>query len=379
MRPWASGLDVARGRPDLLRGRRYGLLTGGGAADRRLEPVVRVLTQVVGRKPEILFAPEHGFLGAQPAGQSVTDRAGSGVSPPLVSLYGARIAPEPAHLAAIDCLVVDLPDVGVRYFTYLATLLATLRACAGHVAVVILDRGNPQGRRIDGPLMADELASPVGVAGLPVLHGMTLGELARWCVGRERIDVDLTVIAAPRWRGEPLGGDRPWISPSPNLGTRSAARLYAGTCLFEAVAASEGRGTARPFEQFGAPGIDGTAIVEAAGSLPGVLLQAVAFQPAASKHQGVACAGCCIHIVRPDRLRPLRVGLELLRAARRCFPEAFAWLPPRPPSPLWIDRLLGHPPTREAIDHGGAFPFDDLWGDDLRAFEESRAEYLLYR
>jgi len=378
MRPWASGLDVARGRPDLLRGRRYGLLTGGGAADRRLVPVARVLTDVASRRPEVLFAPEHGTVGAQPPGQPITDRDGSDASPPLVSLYGARTAPEPAHLTAIDCLVVDLSDVGVRYFTYLATLRATLRACAGRVAVIVLDRGNPQGRRIDGPLMSDEFASQVGIAGLPVLHGMTLGELARWCIGQDRIDVDLTVIAAPRWRGESLGGDRPWISPSPNLGTRSAAHLYAGTCLFEAVAASEGRGTARPFEQFGAPGISGGAIVDAAGSLPGVLLQAVAFQPATSNHQGVVCAGCCIHIVRPDLLRPLRVGLTLLRTVRRHFPEAFAWLPLRPGSPPWNDRLLGHPPTRDAIDREGAFAFDDLWSEDLRAFEESRAEYLLY-
>jgi uncharacterized protein YbbC (DUF1343 family) len=316
---------------------------------------------------------------------------------PILSLYGdsaASLAPEPAAFAGLDLLLIDFQDVGARYYTYAATAVwAAEAALAAGCEVWLLDRPNPLGGEIvEGNLPEPGFESFVGVFHTPVRHGLTLGELVRLEAKRRRWTGAFQIVEMAGWRRAMSWEETglPFVAPSPNMPTAATARVYPGGCLVEATELSEGRGTTRPFQLTGAPGLDPVALADrlnglATGGLSGAAFVPTYFRPQFQKHAGKVCGGVEIAVTDPGAFRSYRAGVELLAAVKELAPEIFAWrqaayefvadIPA-------IDLLTRTALCREAIDGGRR---DDLrawfasWEADEAAFREERAEILLYR
>ncbi len=317
-----------------LRGRRLGILANHTATDARGTPLW-ALAQDAGLDVRALLGPEHGVWAVE---QDMIPVAG-GTDPltglPVVSLYGddvGTLTPDLGDLADLDVVVFDIQDVGSRYYTYQATLHRLLRAVSGRgPAVVVLDRPNPiGGRMVEGATLEPGFESFVGQAPMLNRHGMTVGELARWLVAAEGLDVDLEIVACQGWsRGtfdqEPWAV--PWIPPSPNMPTPATAMVYPGACFLEGTGLSEGRGTTTPFELLGAPWLDAPGpICEAlAQTWEGATFRPAWFRPGFQKHAGRACGGIFVHVTEPDRFMSVRVYLDLIRRVARAYPDDFAW------------------------------------------------------
>jgi uncharacterized protein YbbC (DUF1343 family) len=382
-----SGLDVLARGASHLAGRRVALLCHQASVTRRLTHAVDVVARLRGVKLATLFAPEHGIAGAA---QDLV-RVGSTTDPvtglPVVSLYDRRLAPSEAMLRRIDTLVVDLQDVGSRYYTFVWTMALGMHTCArAGVSVVVLDRPNPLGGvQMEGNIADPRFASFVGLYPLPVRHGMTIGELAGYLNEVHRIGCDLAVVPMEGWRRAMRWEDTglPWVAPSPNMPTPDTARVYPGGCLIEGTNLSEGRGTTRPFELVGAPFLDGRRLGAALArrGLPGVTFRAVTFQPAFHKHRGALCHGVQVHVTDAARFKPFATYLALLVEARRQS-RLFRWR--RPPyeferRKLPIDLLCGGDRIRRAIARG--IPLGRLersWRADLARFARERRSHLLY-
>ncbi len=329
---------------------------------------------------------------------------------PVSSLYGSELRPTAAMLADVDVLVVDLQDVGARFYTYQSTVAGCLQSGAEQGRpVLLLDRPNPVGGlAVEGPLLEAGYESFVGRRGQPVRHGLSLGELARATNEAEGIGADLTVLPVEGWQRAQWWDETglPWVGPSPNLPTLDTATVYPGTCLLEGTLLSEGRGTARPFEVVGAPWVEpyrwAGALTER--GLPGVRFRPLWFQPVASKHAGVRCGGVQLHVTDREAFRPVATGVHLIETARRLWPAEFGWRggaatgagsrPARrgefpeggpqqaqqaPPAGkvLAIDRLYGGPGLRQRIDAGeGAEAIIASW--DVAPFEVLRQRARLY-
>jgi uncharacterized protein YbbC (DUF1343 family) len=396
-----AGLDRLLAEPRALAGRRYGLLAHAASVTADLRPAHLALA-ACGDGPAVLFAPEHGYHGVE---QDMVPAAGgrepwTGV--PVQSLYGdapESLRPRPEAFRGLDLLLVDLQDVGSRYYTYAATAAwAAEAALAAGCEVWVLDRPNPLGGVVvEGNLPEPGYESFVGAIRVPVRHGLTLGELVLLAARRGGWEGDgLRVWEVRGWRrqqlwGEQLWGDRaregrPWLAPSPNMPTPATALVYPGSCLVEATELSEGRGTTRPFELLGAPWIDplGLAGRLAARDLPGVRFVPVYFRPQFHKHAGVECGGVTLAVTDPASFAPLRTGVEVLAALRESSPSQFGWrqapyefVSDRPA----IDLLTGSDRCRRALDGGdrGALAaWVDSWADDEEAFRRERRAVLLY-
>lgn len=388
----ATGLDRLLADPSALAGRRYGLLAHGASIARDGRPIHLALSAGAPAKPSALFGPEHGYYGIE---QDMIPAEG-GLDPwtgaPTLSLYGDSadsLVPSPGAFAGLDLLIVDLQDVGSRYYTYAATAIwAAEAACAAGCEVWVLDRPNPLGGvAVEGDLPRAGFESFVGAFRLPVRHGLTLGELFRLEASRRSWSGSWRVWEMEGWRRDLRWEETglPWIAPSPNMPTLLTALIYPGGCLVEATELSEGRGTTRPFQLLGAPGIDPKALAEAAHArrLPGVTFVPTYFRPQFQKHRGQVCGGVEILVTDAETIAPYRTGVELLDTVRRLAPEVFAWrsapyefVTDRPA----IDLLTGGPECREAIE-SGAGPADWIasWGADENAFREEREAILLYR
>ncbi len=390
MAPVRSGLEVLLSRlPALLRGRRVGLLCHQASVTRDLRHAARAIARLRGVRLACLFAPEHGLAGAAqdhaPVGSARDERTGV----PVWSLYGRRLAPERAMLRGIDTLVVDLQDIGARYYTFVWTAALAMRACAAAgVPVVILDRPNPLGGLgLEGNLPDPRYASFVGLFPLPARHGMTIAELAAYLNEEHALGCDLTVVPMEGWRRAMAWEDTglPWVAPSPNMPTPGTARVYPGGCLVEGTNLSEGRGTTRPFELVGAPFLDGERLARALERrrLPGVRFGAVSFEPAFHKWRGRLCGGIQVHVTDPDRFKPFAAYLALIAEARRQAPRHFRWR--RPPYEferrrLPIDLLCGGDSIRRAVERGvGIARLEAGWRAGLARFARRRRPYLLYR
>jgi uncharacterized protein YbbC (DUF1343 family) len=338
-----------------LRGRRVGLLghaasvtaDGRHAIDALRDAGVRVVR---------LFGPEHGLRGQAAAGEKVASGVDAPSGLPVVSLYGERNKPAAADLRDLDALVVDLQDAGVRFYTYASTMLLCLEAAAdAGLEGVVLDRPNPiGGERVEGPVRDPALPfSMVSAAPGPLVHGLTLGELAPLATARRARPGTVKVVAMEGWRRTMTWRDtgRPWVNPSPNLRSAEAALAYPGTCLVEATNASEGRGTEAPFLLVGAPWVKPEAVVREAQT-PGFALEAAEFTPTASpaapkpKLLDVACRGVRVSVTDPAAARPVALGLRLLAAMRR-HPQ-FAWVR----EGAWLDTLSGTRSLRAALERG---------------------------
>jgi uncharacterized protein YbbC (DUF1343 family) len=379
-----------------LRGRKVGLLAHPASVDRELRHVLDLM-RAHGVHPKALFGPEHGIDGAaqdmEPvsgAGASEETRAGSAQleEPAVHSLYGTTeesLRPSSDVFRDIDVLVVDMQDVGARYYTYFATLGYCMEVAAQvGIEVVVLDRPNPIGGRdedVDGPSVQDGFRSFVSAYPLPVRHGLTLGEIAQWLRAHFVPDVPLDVVWMAGWRRDMAFDDTglPWVLPSPNMPSLEAAWLYPGQCLFEGTDFSEGRGTTRPFELVGAPWQDPHDWARSAQSDagPGVKLRPTRFKPMFQKHANVPCGGVQVHLTDRWACRPLQVTLALFRHAHRLGwrSEAYEFVTDR-----WaVDLLLGSTAVRDRLEAGASVPeLLEVWSEDVRTFREARRPYLRY-
>jgi uncharacterized protein YbbC (DUF1343 family) len=365
-----------------LRGRRIGLLghaVSVAADGRHAIDVLRGAGVLVVR----LFGPEHGLRGLAAAGEDVSGGTDAATGLPVVSLYGGKTRPTPEDLRGLDALVVDLQDAGVRFYTYASTMLLALEAAAdAGLEVVVLDRPNPLGgERVEGPVRDSGMPeSLVSMAPGPLVHGLTLGEMARLANARRRKPGRVTVVPMRGWTRGMVWADtgRPWVNPSPNLRSAEAAIAYPGTCLIEATNASEGRGTEAPFLLVGAPWMKAEAVAREAATA-GFSLEPVAFTPEASpaapspKLRGEPCRGLRVRVKDAAAARPWTLGLRLLVALRR-HPE-FAWVR----EGAWLDTLSGTRAVRAALERGDEV--EAILAAEAPAIERwrgERGEALLY-
>jgi uncharacterized protein YbbC (DUF1343 family) len=391
-RAWAGGpssppvhvglerLDSEEGKR--LRGRAMGLLCHGASLTLEGRHAVDVLREH-GLDVRRLFSPEHGPRGRSAAGEEVESGVDAVSGLPLVSLYGHQTQPSPADLEGLDVFVVDLQDAGVRFYTYVSTLLLCLEATArAGVELCVLDRPNPLGGElVEGPVRDGSVPeSLVSLAPGPLVHGLTLGEMARFATAERELPGRVSVVPMAGWSREMRWADtgRPWTPPSPNLRSTDAALVYPGTCLLEATNLSEGRGSDDPFRIFGSPWLRPGAI-EAAVAAPGLVLERAQFTPVSSpaapqpRYLGALCRGFRIRVEEPRAVRPYAFGLGLLAALRR-QPE-FEWVR----DGAALDRLLGTVRVRAALEMGDS-PREILAADALaiERFEGERRKFLLY-
>ena len=384
-----TGLEVlVHRRARLLRGRRFGLLAHQASVDHRLTHATELLADLGGARLARLLAPEHGFWGAPQDHAHVRSTRDPASKLPVLSLYGARRTPTPAMLRGLDALVVDLQDVGARYYTFAWSMVLAMRACArAGVAVVVLDRPNPLGGvHVEGNVPDPAFASFVGLFPLPARHALTIGELAVHVNGEHAIGCDLTVVPMRGWRRAMSWEDTelPWVPPSPNMPTPDTARVYPGGCLIEGTNLSEGRGTTRPFEWIGAPYLDAHRYASALSDLdlPGVRFRPARFVPTFHKWAGKTCEGVQLHVTDRDRFKPFLTSLGMIAAARRAAPRAFAWK--RPPYEferrrLPIDILCGTDQLRLSLERHEPLPnIERSWQPALNHWKHRRTPALLY-
>jgi uncharacterized protein YbbC (DUF1343 family) len=350
-----------------LRSTRVGLLAHPASVDRRLVHARRIL-DALGIPVAVVFGPEHGYGGEAQDMIGVADAVDT-LGTPIRSLYGAAfddLSPKKVDLEAIDVLVIDLQDVGARYYTFVWTAVLAMRACVAHgVRVVVLDRPNPIGgdlTQIEGRPQGSGFCSFVGLEPIPVRHSLTLGEVVAACAdqdGAPHESVSIVGISGIAREDDVRGWDRSFVAPSPNMPAYETALVYPGGCLIEGTNLSEGRGTTRPFELVGAPWIDGARLAEelTAVALPGFRSRPATFLPMFQKHAGHLCGGVQIHVTDPASFRPFATYLALIALARAQDPARFAFRTAayefRDDVPAF-DLLTGDAEARERIDAGHA-------------------------
>jgi len=388
----ASGLDMlVEKRFAPLRGLSVGLICNPTAVDRRLRHAADLLHEARNVRLAALFGPEHGVRGDVQYMAPVKADRDRGTGVPVHSLYGSTersLRPDPRTLRGLDGLVFDIQDIGTRFYTYQTTMLFCMEAAVrAGIGFFVLDRPNPIGGiELEGPALRPGFESFCGVHDVAVRHGMTVGELARLYREERGIDVALTVIPCRGWRRGMHARDAglPWILPSPNMPTPETGLVYPGMCLLEGTNLSEGRGTTKPFERFGAPWLDGDRLVEAlaAERLPGVGFRPVSFVPTWDKHAGKRCRGVEIVVADRNRFRPFRTGIACVAATRGQDPGRFRW---RTEPYEFVEKvpafelLCGSPRERKAIEAGrGWRDLSAEWSREERAFAKRRARHLLY-
>jgi uncharacterized protein YbbC (DUF1343 family) len=397
------GIDRLIAEPELrkpLAGRRVALLAHPASVTADLTHSLDALAALPGLKLSAAFGPQHGLRGDKQDNMVESpDFADPVHGVPVFSLYGEVRRPTDASMETFDVLLVDLQDLGCRIYTFITTLLYVLEAAAKHgKSVWVLDRPNPVGRPIEGLTLRPGWESFVGAGPMPMRHGMTLGELGRWFIATKELDVEYRVIKMQGWTpdagpgfGWPLG-ERVWVNPSPNAPNLWMARAYAGTVMLEGTTLSEGRGTTRPLELFGAPDIAARRVLaEMAALAPrwlaGCALRDCWFEPTFHKHVGKLCNGLQIHTEGPaydyGAFRPWRLQALAFKAIRRLSPEYPLWRDfayEYEVGKLAIDVINGGPALREWVDDAHATPadLDALTDPDEAAWAEARRASLLY-
>jgi uncharacterized protein YbbC (DUF1343 family) len=387
-----TGLDVLRESAFApLRGLRVGLVTHPAAIDAHYRHVRDLLAEAPGVHLAALFGPEHGWLGEAQDLIGVGDRPDPNSGVRIYSLYGDTfdsLRPIDEQLRGLDALVIDMQDVGSRYYTFPCTMYFCLEAAARNKLLsVVLDRPNPiGGAAVEGPTLRPAYASFVGWEPMPIRHGLTMGERAAMYHKQHGLAGALRII---RCEGLERGMDfdatgLPWVLPSPNMPTVETAFVYPGQCLIEGTNVSEGRGTTRPFELCGAPWLDARKLCRRLTDEghPGVAFRPAWFRPTFQKHAGRTCGGLQLHVTDREAFRPVRTGLAVLAAMRDLSGGPFAWrtetyefVSDRPA----IDLLFGSDRERQALEAGQA-PRDiaRAWEAEEAAFRTARKEFLLY-
>lgn len=329
------------------------------------------------------FGPEHGARGDVQDALGVESHVDRYTGLPVYSLYGDHRKPTPETLDGVDAMVFDIQDCGARFYTYVSTLTYCMEAASENgVSMIVLDRPNPvNGEAVEGNILEPGYESFVGLHPIPVRHGLTIGELASFI--NRSIGCDLSVVEMTGWdRG--MWFDEtglPWVQPSPNLPTLNTATVYPGTCLFEGVNASEGRGTTRPFECLGAPWIDGREWASALNglALPGVGFRVCFFTPAFWRYRDERCGGVQVHVTDRDIFKPVETGVHLLRTLMNRYPGRFGFNEPTYEERRHFDLLAGTDVLRHSLEAGVAV--EDIvasWEPGLERFKDERDEYLLY-
>lgn len=373
-----------------LRGKRVGAIVNPTSVDGGFRHLADLLAHS-GARLAALFGPEHGIRGEAQYMEAVGAAKDPRTGVPVHSLYGhtfESLSPRPEWLEGLDVLVFDIQDVGSRYYTYVYTMALAMKAAAqAKVAFHVLDRPNPlNGVQLEGNLLGERYRSFVGLYPLTNRHGMTAGELARMFNQEEGFGCELTVTACENWSRATFWDQTglPFIPPSPNMPTADTALVYPGMCLLEGTNISEGRGTCRPFELFGAPWLDADAVVERLSreGLPGVRFRAAGFTPTFDKYRGESCSGAMIHVTDRHAFLPLRTAIAIVKVARELGGERFAW---RKDAYEFVedipafDLLCGTDQVRLGLEEGRSL--DGLtagFAADEQRFRERREHYLLY-
>lgn len=330
-----------------------------------------------------LFGPEHGVRGDAAAGESVKDSKDTRTGIPIYSLYGLTRKPTPDMLHNVDVLIYDIQDVGARFYTYISTMALAMEAAAeAGISFVVADRPNPLGGiRVDGPILEDSLKSFVGMFPIPVVYGMTCGELAQMINGEgwlsDKVKADLIVIPMEGWRRRMTWEETEltWMRPSPNIPAPSTAIVYPATCFLEATNVSEGRGTPRPFQTIGAPYIDSEDLSAslAALGLQGVTFSPLSFTPTSSKYGGIECHGVFIEVTDRESFQPVITGLHIIGQIKRMYQPDFI-LRSRP-----FKRLMGSMEVYDLLlNLESPSRIGIKWQKDLDWFKCRASRYFLY-
>lgn len=370
-------------RRDLLRGKRVAYVGNYTVTDSRLRTVIDLLWDAHEWRLSVLFGPEHGVKNAAREGQSVASEIDPHTGLMSYSLYGDLYRPTAALLQDIDVLVIDLPDIGSRYYTNMSTLAHCLEVCGERgLPVVVLDRPNPLGGvRREGNLPEKSYYSFVCLYPIPIRHGLTMGELALFYNSGLEQPADLTVVRMEGWERAQMfpATGLPFVPTSPNTNSFEMCVLYPGTCLFEGTNLSAGRGTAKPFCIIGAPWINGHQTAHAFNTLklPGIIARPTYFTPWYSIHQGQLCSGVQLHITVAEILEPVRAGLALLQIIAQEYQD-FAFLAGADHTLPPLDRLAGTDKLRQAVSQGRALAYLDAVRPDVEAFATAIKPFLLY-
>src|SRR5436190_7984831 len=371
-----------------LDGRRVGIVCNPASVDRQFVHIADALAAHPRARLAAIFGPQHGFRSDVQENMIETAHARDDLRRvPVYSLYSETRQPTAAMLEGLDVLVIDLQDVGTRIYTYSYPMANCVTACRKHgIKAIVCDRPNPIGGvAVEGPMLAAGFESFVGQYPIPMRHGMTIGELARLFNDHFALGADLEVVPMTGWQREAYHDDTdvPWVMPSPNIPTLDSAIVYPGTVLFEGTSVSEGRGTTRPFELVGAPGVVAERFADDLNrsGLPGVHFRPALFEPTYHKHARTGCGGCQIHVVDRAVFRPVLTGVALTAAFHQAD-SAFAWR--QPPyeyehEKMPFDILAGSAALREQIDAGESpATIARSWEPAVADFVKLRSRFLMY-
>ena len=404
--PVKLGVEVLfEKHPDLVRGKRVGLITNPTGLDSHLDSIIDRFRAEPGVTLVALYGPEHGVRGNAQAGEYISFYFDEHLKLPVFSLYGQTHKP-PADMMtnideymrsfdtkhegkqvatgmmqSVDVMVFDLQDVGTRVYTYIATMAYAMQAAAdAKIPFIVLDRPNPvNGVAMEGPILEyPKHSSFIGLYPIPLRHGMTAGELARLFNDKFLTNkVNLTVVPMENWSRDEWFNETslPWVMPSPNLPTPESATVYPGQVIIEGTNLSEGRGTTKPFELFGAPWIDGFVLSKKLNDLhlPGVKFREVSFTPTFSKFSGQQCGGCQLHVTDRNAYQPIATTLAILSVIKKEYGNKLEF------HAEYFDKVLGTSSVREALERGESV--DKIVADfqpGLDGFAKLRAPYLLY-
>ncbi|MDQ7784420.1 MAG: DUF1343 domain-containing protein [Desulfomonilaceae bacterium] len=385
-----TGLERILQEPELVKGSGgLGVLYNQASVDSRLRPAPDLIDTALPRRLKALFGPQHGVHCTE---QDNMIETGHTVHPrlhvPIFSLYANKREPDPHMLENVDTLLIDLQDVGTRVYTFATTALYAMQICAElGKAVIVLDRPNPiNGRDIEGNVLNPQYTSFVGPFPIPMRHGMTLGELMTLYNEVHRIGCALTVIAMQEWDRNAYfeATELPWVMPSPNMPTVETAVVYPGQVVLEGTNLSEGRGTTRPFEIFGAPYVEPerVALEVEPEAITGAVLRPIEFKPTFNKWADRTCKGFQIHVIDRNVFRPYRAALGILAAVARLYPGNFQWS--EPPyeyvyDMLPADVILGDGAVRLDVEAGKSLiDMERKWDRDLEEFKKVRSAFLIY-
>jgi len=386
----SSGIDrFEKIFPERFYGSKAGILIHPASVNKKLSHTKEVLLKSRKIKIKAFFGPQHGIFGNTQDNmiewEGFLDKE-TGI--PVFSLYGKTRKPTSQMLDDIDIFIIDLQDIGARYYTFIWTMALCMEACEKKgIPVIVLDRVNPIGGHLtEGPLIKSEFTSFVGLHPLPVRHGMTIGEIALYFRDKFYQRLDLTVIPLKGWRRffwfDNTG--LPWVMPSPNMPTIETAEVYPGMCLFEGTTISEGRGTTRPFEIFGAPFIEPEKLVRKLKDfkLKGVFFRALYFTPTFNKFSGELCGGAQIHITDREKFKPFKTAVAIILTIKELYPHVDLWR--KPPyeyefEKLPFDILSGSDKLRKDIEKGIKLKeMEQWWESENESFEKTRKQYLIY-
>lgn len=368
---------------DWIHGKSIGLITNHTGVDATLRSNYRLLAEDTDCQLAAIFSPEHGLWGAAQDGIAINNTDENLSNIPVFSLYGQSMRPTAEQLDGIDLLIYDMQDVGVRYYTYISTLLYAMEAASDHgVEFIVADRPNPIGcTTIEGPVLANEFESFVGIHAIPIRYGLTIGELAMLLKAERVPSCQLKVAWMQGYERWMWYNDTslPWVPPSPNMPTLTTATLYPGLCLFEGTNMSEGRGTTQPFEYIGAPWCNGERWAETLNGLrlPGVRFRSVVFTPApateSTKHAKQTCGGVAIHVTDRERFRPIETTLHMLSTLISEYSDHFAFRISH------FDRLAGNSWLRNALLSGKSVnEMQEQWNAELQSWADNVGQYRVY-